>query len=59
MEKKQPTKPRHMVSVTAKTIDELEEIKNKLQSKMGIRLTYTQVIGILINHYKETSREQL
>lgn len=53
MEKK-TTKGRHMVSVTPQTLDALEEIKTNLQTKMGIRLTYTQVIGILVSHYKET-----
>lgn len=52
MEKK--PKNRHMVSVTPQTLDALEEIKTALQKKMGIRLTYTQVIGILVSHYKET-----
>lgn len=47
-------KKRHMVSVTPQTLDVLEEIKTALQKKMGIRLTYTQVIGILVSHYKET-----
>jgi len=56
---KKTTKQRHMVSVTAQTLDQLEEIKNNLQSKMGIRLTFTQVIGILINHYKDKQNEQL
>ena len=54
-----PSKSRHMVSVTAHTLDELEAIKNNLQRKMGIRLTFTQVIGILINVYKDKSNEQL
>ena len=45
-----------MVSVTPQTLDALEAIKTNLQTKMGIRLTYTQVIGILISHFKESNK---
>ena len=46
------------ISVTRKTLQELDKIKAELEDELGMELSYNKTLQFIIKRYKELSKAQ-
>jgi hypothetical protein len=50
------TNTNHALSVSIPVFEGLTQVRKQMEAELGIKLSFTQVIGLLIKNFKEANK---